>query len=77
MLPVAAQYLRSLRAEEKRAVYAKCGITRQYFYALIGNTKKRASVELACKLQQVTGGKVTCRSIRPDLDWDLIERATR
>lgn len=75
MLPSAAQYLRSLRPEEKKAIYEQCGITRQYFYNLLGNPNKKASVELACRMQQVTRGRVTRRSLRPDLDWDLIERA--
>ncbi len=74
MLPSAAQYFRRLSAVEKKAVYERCEISRQYFYNLISqNSKKKPSVDLVKKLQAVTKNRVTRYELRPDLDWDLID----
>lgn len=73
MLPAATNYFRSLTAIEKKALCANCGITRQYLYNLISRPERKVSLELACKLEKATNGRVTRRSLLPQVDWDFVE----
>lgn len=34
--------------------------------------KRPPGVDLAMRIEKATRGKITCRELRPDLDWDLI-----
>ena len=72
MLNRSNRYLRSLTAAEKNGLAQRCGITRAYLYNII-YSGKHPSVQLACKIERVTNGKVNRRALRPDIDWNLIE----
>ncbi len=71
MEQTAKEYFRSLKSAEKAAIADRCGIKRSYLNNLIYANNK-ASVQLAAKLEQATGYKVSRTAIRPDVNWRLI-----
>ncbi len=65
-------FFRSLTAEEKDAVAAKCGINRRYLNNLIYGDKRHPGVKLAAKIERATSCRVTREQLRPDVDWKLL-----
>lgn len=72
MNKTAETYLKSLPRMVRAALAERAGTKLSYLQYAI-NGKKSVSIELACRLELASNGRITRRDIRPDVDWDLIE----
>ena len=66
-------YIKPMTKEELEAFAAKCGST-------VGQIKqvaygRRASAELAIRIDMASGGKVRCEDIRGDINWRYVRGA--
>lgn len=68
-------YLKNLTAEQQVDFAAACGTTSGQLKQVAGEFR-RAGESLAINIERETGGKVTCESLRPDVDWNYI-RSTK
>lgn len=63
-------YIKPLKADALEAFALKCrstpGQIRQVAYG------RRASAELAIRIDMASDGAVRCEDIRPDVDWDYL-----
>lgn len=72
MTPEARSYLRGLKSVERRALSCKAGISLKWLYNITYNEKQKPSPVTAVALERASGGRVTRESLRPDLDWSLL-----
>tara|TARA_R110002124_G_scaffold282571_2_gene457837 strand:+ start:1143 stop:1376 length:234 start_codon:yes stop_codon:yes gene_type:complete len=64
------EYIKPMKAGEVEAFASKCcstpGQIRQVAYG------RRASAELAIRIDKASCGAVRCEDIRPDIDWSYL-----
>ncbi len=69
------EYIKPMSKEALGAFAFKCGSTpgqiKQVAYG------RRASAELAIRIDKASGAVVTCEAIRPDIDWGYVRNASR
>ena len=70
MIQDAYAALKGMSSAEKKALAQKCGISRFHLYNVMGG--KPPSVQLASRIERATGGRISRKDLRPDVDWNLL-----
>ncbi|MCA4074593.1 helix-turn-helix domain-containing protein [Pseudomonas kurunegalensis] len=68
-----SEYLKTMDKEGLDGLARRCGTSvGQLKQVAYGN--RRASAGLAVSLDRETEGKISCESLRPDIDWDYLRQ---
>ena len=60
------EYWKGLYPDKKHALADRLGVTYTYL-SMIANGKRNAGIKIMLNISKVTGGKVSMKSLRPDL----------
>jgi DNA-binding transcriptional regulator YdaS (Cro superfamily) len=71
-----ADYLGSLPKGGRAQFAAAIGVAPAYLYQIEHGIRK-AGADLAIAIERESGGKVTCESLRPDIDWAYLRGTKR
>lgn len=73
LTPKAKEFFRRRLPDEKRAICRAAGISRQWLYNLMSDTRKKYSPAVAVKIEKATNGAVKREDMLPEVDWRLFK----
>ena len=71
MEKAALEYFKKLKKVERVAICKRAKISHRWLENMM-YSNGRPSAKVAQALEDVSGGRVKAKDIRPDLDWELI-----